>query len=75
MTKRPSYKVYPIIFTVEDRGEFPFDMRYDSCFPSTQNDVSMLNKQYKHIPKYDTVRSISWYINTFGWVVIDDGLT
>ena len=96
--KRTSIKVYPITFAVEGKGEFPFDMlRYDVCFPATQNDVSMLNKQYEYPDREGpnqgdckrqinrTVRLTRLSGNTngptvdrwksFGWTVIDDGLT
>ena len=68
------------IFTVEGRGEFPFDMlRYDMCWPYSGEDSALLSHHYNrevrrvvlqgnsaHQPTDARWRSFNWRIINYG---------
>lgn len=71
-----------VVFTVEGCLEFPWDMlRYDSCWPYTQDDAAIINRrtdrdmniqsrrivlQGIHRPTPDRWRSFNWKVVAIG---------
>lgn len=64
-------KMYCRKFTVEGKGRFPYDMlRYDSCFPSSPEDVAGLdpnNKDRRSVTLYSYRTSANWQPTTGRW--------
>jgi hypothetical protein len=65
-------------FTVEGSGEFPFDMlRYDSCWPHTEQDSGLLTAEGKRQVQLDREVSSRRSVPTtarwesFNWRVIE----
>lgn len=74
MTRR-SFRVYPVI-----DSPFPFDMlRYDSCWPKSQNDVARLSAidGVQRSVELETDERNAPTIErweSFSWRVVDDGV-
>ena len=73
--------MYTSKFVVEGRGHFPIDMlRYDACWPRTQEDVTALNDYWSEKPrrvvlssahKLKGYRPTSTRWSSFGWTVVE----
>lgn len=74
--------MYLTNFTVEGAGRFPLDMlRYDSCFPLRQEDVSRIDDRNRervtvklamyHATSKPNITDARW--SSFGWSVVRTG--
>lgn len=81
---------YGTTFKVRGKGEFPDDMlRYDHCYPRTQDDVVVLHPHYTNIEARQSIRVVGlasiYYMKnwkptserwrTFGWEVLKDSIS